>query len=174
MLLDSADAGGRAVLLVADQQAHRAPVACAKTGEVTDRLAPARAVALRRAARWELAVGAALTRLVALVARRPSTAVAIPLSERVWKGGRARILTGVVVTAAGLGAIVAGVIGGRVGAVVIGVPIAVLGWWLRLRATRMWWVGLTFRPDRGEVLVTRVHESFSAQARQLYTRSVSR
>ena len=72
MFLDSADAGGRAVLLVADQRAHRVPVACAKTGEVTDRLAPARAVALRRAARWELAVGATLTRVVALVARRAS------------------------------------------------------------------------------------------------------
>ena len=100
--------------------------------------------------------------------------MAIPLSERAWKGGRARVLAGVVVTAAGLGAIVAGVVGGRVGSIVFGVPVAVLGWWLRLRATRMWWVGLTFRPDRGEVLVTRVHESFSAQARLLYTRSVSR
>ena len=174
MLLDSADAGGRAVLLVADQQAHRVPVACAKTGEVTDRLAPARVVALRRAARWELAVGTALTRLVALVVRRPSTKVAIPLTERVWKGGRTRVLTGVGVTAAGLGAIVAGVVGGRVGAILFGVPIAALGWWLRLRATRMWWVGLTFRPDRGEIAVSRVHESFAAQARRLYEQSVRR
>jgi hypothetical protein len=174
MFLDSADAGGRAVLLVADQRAHRVPVACAKTGEVTDRLAPARAVDLRRAARWELAVGATLTRVVALVARRPSLAVAIPLSERAWKGGRVRVLAGVVVTAAGVGAIFAGVISGRVGAIVLGVPITVLGWWLRLRATRMWWVGLTFRPDRGEILVTRVHESFAAQARLLFTRSVGR
>ena len=174
MLLDSAEAGGRAVLLLSDQRATRAPTACAKTGEVTDRLAPARAVALRRAARWELAIGTWLTRLVDVIGRKPSTSVALPLSERVWKGGRARILTGAVVTAVGLGALVAGIISGSVGPIVLGTILTILGWWLRLRAARMWWVGLSYRPDRGEVLVTRVHDSFSTEAQQLYARAVTR
>lgn len=174
MLLDSADAGGRTVLLVSDQQANRAPTACAKTGEVTDRLAPARAVALKRATRWDLALGTTLTRLLAAAIHRPSTPVAIPLSERVWKGGRSRLLTGVTVTALGLGALVAGVLGAGAAPIVLGVLLAVLGWWLRLRAARMWWVGLTYRPDRGEILVTRVHESFASQARLLYQRDLRR
>lgn len=145
-----------------------------KTGERTDRATRVRATGLRRADRWEAAIGSTLTWLVANAVRRPTTTVVLAVSEPAWRRWRRRLGAATAMTAFGLGFVVIGGLGGEPGGVLFGLGLAAVGWWIRLRAWRRWWVGLSFDPDTGDIRVTRVHPGFSDEARKLWVDSLGR
>jgi hypothetical protein len=165
---------GRAVLREVDQRHERAPTACVRSGQPTDGAVRVRATALGHAAGWEATAGTTLTWLVARLLRRPTTTVVLPVSPNVWRRWRHRLGRAVAVTAGGIGLVVAGAAGGQGGLVVLGVLLAGLGWWLRRRAWVETWVGLAFRPDTGDIIVTRVDPAFGDEARRLYISSIRR
>lgn len=163
-----------AVLRAVDQRAERAPTACVKTGEPTQRAVRVAAVALPHAETWQAAIGATLTRVVATVVRRPTARVILAVSERAWQRWRRRLAVVLVVAMLGGGAIVAGIARGEQGVVWLGLLLLALSWWLRLRAWRTCWVGLQLRPEEDDILVTRVHPAFSDEARRIYIQSIRR
>jgi hypothetical protein len=164
----------RAVLREVDQRHDRAPTVCVRSGQPTDGAIRVRATALEHAAAWEATAGTTLTRLVARLRRRPTVPVVLPVAPAVWRRWRHRLGRAVAVTTAGIGLLVAGVVGGQGGLIVLGVVLGVLGWWLRRRAWVGSWVGLAFRPDTGDILVTRTHPAFDDEARRLYVSSIRR
>jgi hypothetical protein len=157
-----------AVLLVADQRRGRAPEHCVKTGQATTSATKATAVDLPGAPWWQLIVGSAVTRLIAVVLRRPRLTVVVNITETAWKVWRWRVLLSVVFSALGLAAIAGGLIGGRTGFVVFGALVLVATWLWRAWMAWCWWFGLRLRTDDGHVLVHRASSAFDADARQLF------
>lgn len=166
--------GPPAVLRQIDQHHGRSPVACVKTGQRTDRAARVRATGLKRSDLWEAIAGSSVTWLVAWVARRQTTTVVLAVSEQAWRRWRGRVLRAVLVASCGLGFVVAGVVRADAGMVVLGVVVLAIGWWMRLRSWLACWVGLGYRSDSGEILVTRVHPAFADEARRIYVDSIQR
>jgi hypothetical protein len=164
----------QAVLREVDQRDERSPAACVKTGQTTDRAIRTRAVGLERTELWEGLAGSTLTLLVARLLRRPTTSVVLAVSAPAWKRWRRRLLRAVLLLSCGLGIVVAGAIRGEVGLIVLGAVLAVVSWWLRRRAWLACWVGLTYRPQAAETLVTRVHPAFANEARRIYVASLRR
>jgi hypothetical protein len=162
------------VLRVVDQRRGRAPDVCVKTGVPTDRAARARTASWAHAARWETAVGSTLAWLIGVALRRPATVVVVAVSTVAWRRWRQRLGIAVMVTTLGIGVIVIGVASAAPAGAVLGVLLAATGWCLRVRAARAWWVGLSFRADDGDVVVTRVHAAFAEEARQIYVDSIRR
>jgi hypothetical protein len=163
-----------AVLRASDQRRDRSPARCVKTGERTERATRVRASGLEHADRWEAALGSRLTQLLATVMRRPSTSVVLAVSEPAWRRWRRRLGAATVMTTFGLGIAVIGAVGGEPGGVLFGLGLVAIGWWIRLRAWRRWWVGLSFDADTGDIRVTRVHPGFSDEARRLWVDSLGR
>jgi hypothetical protein len=65
------------------------------------------------------------------------------------------------------------VVAGAAPATVFGALFLVAAALLRWRATRRWWIGVRFRPDRDEIVVSRVSLGFDDDARRLFVRSVT-
>ena len=163
-----------AVLRGGDQRAGRSPRRCVKTGDPTDGATTVHAVALDRAADLQVVLGVGLTRLVAAVMRRPSLDVVVAVSPLAWRRWQRALLVPIVIGAAGLALVAFGFGVGAVPAIVIGAVLVVGSWVLRARAVVRWWVGLRYRPERDEVVVSRVSVGFDDDARRLFTRSVLR
>jgi hypothetical protein len=162
------------VLRGVDQRAGRAPRRCAKTGGPTDGATHVRAVGLTHASLVQLLAGTASARLVAAVLRRPTLDVVIPVSPLAWRRWQRSLLGALTLGAAGAGVLTFGLATGAVPGVVLGSLVLVGSWVLRVRAAHHWWVGVRFRAERDEIVVTRVSGGFDADARALFTRSASR
>jgi hypothetical protein len=162
-----------AVLRVTDQRAGRTPRRCVKTGERTDGAVRVRAVALRRAHVAQLVAGFALTRVAAWLLRRPSFPTVVAVSPLAWQRWQRSLLFPAVIGPAGAALVVFGVIAGAAPAVVFGTLFLVAAALLRWRATKRWWIGVRFRPERDEIVVARVSTGFDEDARRLYVRSVT-
>jgi hypothetical protein len=156
------------VLLVADQRRGRAPDHCVKTGQATSSATRATAVDLPGAQWWQLIIGSVLTRLVAVVLRRPRLSVAINVTPTAWSVWRWRVLVAVVLATGGAGFALAGLVGGRTGLVVLGSIVVVASWLWRAWMARTWWFGLRLRDGDGHVLVHRASAAFDADARKLF------
>ncbi|MFT3851283.1 MAG: hypothetical protein QM733_00855 [Ilumatobacteraceae bacterium] len=163
-----------AVLLVEDQRRGRAPDHCVKTGIPTADAVQVTAVDLPGAPWWQLLAGATLTRLVALVLRRPRFAVTIDVSQRTWDIWRFRVGTAIVVATAAVGIGLGGLLGDHPGFGVFGGIVVVLAWLGRVLAAWRCWFGVRFRHDRGQVLVHRASAAFDADARRLFVAAQSR
>ncbi|MDP1818669.1 MAG: hypothetical protein Q8K58_02095, partial [Acidimicrobiales bacterium] len=150
-----------------DQARDVAPTHCVKTGERTDRATHVWATALPL-------VGGTLARALAAILRRPAVRVVLPVSDAAWRRWRRPLGRAVAVIGLGLGFVAIGAIGGEPGGVVFGLVLAAVGCWLRLRAWQLRWVGLTLRPDTGDIQVSRVHPAFADEARRIYIDSVQR
>ena len=98
----------------------------------------------------------------------------LAVSEPAWRRWRGRLLRVALVASCGLGLVVAGVVRPDAGMLLLGVALLALSWWMRLRAWLACWVGLRYRPDRGEILVSRVHPAFADEARRIYVDSIRR
>lgn len=175
MLLGVVGDGGRtAVLREWDQRRDRSPTVCVKTGQRTERAVRVRAVAMGR---WGAVAGITGTTVAALAGRllrRPAMVVVLAVSEGAWRRWRRRLGRAVMVVCFGLGLVVVSVARADVSLAVVGAVVALLGSWMRRRAWLACWVGLTYRPATGEVLVTRTHPAFTDQARRIYVDSVRR
>ncbi len=173
-LLQRLDGGGRvAVLRGADQRAGRSPRRCVKTGDPTDGATHVRAVALDRAGALQVLLGSGLTRLAAVALRRPSMDVVVAVSPLAWRRWQRALMVPITIGAAGAGLVVVGIATGAAPAIVFGAVFLVGSWLLRMRAARRWWVGVRYRPDRDEVVVSRVSAGFDDGARDLFVRSVT-
>lgn len=163
-----------AVLREVDQRHDRSPARCVKAGVATDRATRVRATSLSHSAQWEAAVGTTLTWVAATALRRPTTLVVLAVSEGAWRRWRSGLRRATALAAFGLGFVVIGTLGGELGGVLFGLALASAGWWLRLRAWRASWVGVAYRSDTGDILVTRTHPAFGDEARRLYVDSIRR
>jgi hypothetical protein len=162
----------RAVLRVADQQRERSPTVCVKTGERTDRAARVRASSLPRAELWEATVGTSIASLVGAVLRRPTASVVLAVSEPAWRRWRRRLGRVLLLAMLGVGAIVVGASREQRGLVLLGAVLLASSWWRRRRAWQVCWVGLQLRPDHGDIIVSRTHPAFAAEARRIYEQSI--
>jgi hypothetical protein len=163
--------GRVAVLRGDDQRAGRAPRCCVKTGVPTQGATTVRAVALARADGLQTLVGSGLVRLAALVLRRRALDVVVAVSPDAWRRWQRSLTVAVTVGMAGAGLLAFGVVGAGP-TVVIGAVLLTLGWMLRVRAVLRWWIGVRYRPDRDEIVVTRVSSGFDGDARRLFARAV--
>ena len=165
----------RAVLREADQREGRTPHVCMKTGQKTDRAIQARAADFGTAsAAWERVAGSRLTIFLARLWRRPVTPLVLPIAEAAWKQWRARLGRVVAINAFALGVFAIAVIRWELGYVLLGSIVAALGWRMRVRAWRECWVGLEFRSESGDIVISRVHPAFAEEAKQLYVGSIWR
>ncbi len=165
----------RAVLRERDQREARTPHVCVKTGQKTDRAIRARAVDLGASGgSWERAVGSRLTVLVARLGRRPVAALVLPVSEAAWKQWRIRLGRVVAINAFALGVFAIAIVRWEFGYLLLGLIVAALGWRMRVRAWRECWVGLEFRSEAGDIVISRVHPAFAEEAKQLYVGSIWR
>jgi hypothetical protein len=163
-----------AVLRAADQRAGRAPTHCVRTGVPTERAVRIRAIAFARADVVQLVAGELLASLLALVVRRRGPLVVIAVSPAAWRRWRTALAGPIVVGAGGAGLVVYGVAVGAVAPIVIGglaVGGAVV---LRARAWRRHWISVRHRPERDEIVVSRVSAGFEADARALFAAAVHR
>ena len=163
-----------AVLLADDQRRHRAPDHCVKTGVATADAVDATAVDLPGARWWQLLAGTTLTRLLAVVLRRPRCKVVISVSSRAWDIWRFRAGVAVVVAMIGAGIAAGGLVGGRPGFGITGAVVFVAGSALRIWSAWRCWFGLRYRHGRGQVLVHRASAAFDADARRLFTAAQAR
>ena len=154
-------------------RAGRAPRRCVKTGVPADEAVRVQAVALRRADLAQLVAGFALTRSAAWLLRRPSFTTVVAVSPQAWRRWQRSLLVPAVIGPAGAALVAFGVIAGAAPAAVFGALLVVGAALLRWRATRRWWIGVRFRPDRDEIVVTRVSVGFDEDARRLFVRSVT-
>ena len=165
----------RAVLRTQDQAEGRLPNACVKTGAKTDRAIGVRAADLGGGtAAWERAIGSRGAVLVARLRRRPVGSLVLPVSEEAWKQWRRRLGRVVAINAFALGAIAVGIARLETGYLLLAFVVGALGWRIRDRAWRECWVGLMFRSDAGEIVVSRVHPAFAEEAKQLYVGAIWR
>jgi hypothetical protein len=162
-----------AVLRGTDQRAGRTPRRCVKTGEPTDGAVRIKAVALRRADHVQLVAGFALTRVAAWLLRRPSFPTVIAVSPLAWQRWQRSLLFPAIIGPAGAALLVVGVLIRATPAIVFGTLFVVGAALLRWRATKRWWIGVRFRPDRDEIVVARASVGFDEDARRLYVRSVT-
>jgi len=79
-----------------------------------------------------------------------------------------------VLSAASVGVIAAGVLRGAGALVIVGVVGVIVGALLRARAGWRQWVGVRYRPQRDDVIVSRVSARFDEDARRLFTNAVRR
>jgi hypothetical protein len=156
---------------MADQRRERVPDRCVKRGEPTDGAVHAWAVEVPRADVLWLVLGP-LLRFGAVVARRRSERVVVPLSPAAWRSLRAGLRWAVVAAGLGAGSLVLGAVRADVGLLVLGAVLLVAAW--AVRALVLWrrWVGLVLRPGADEVALTRVSPEFGAAARALFVGSV--
>jgi hypothetical protein len=143
-----------AVLRGADQRAGRTPRRCVKTGVPTDGAVRLVAVALRHADIVQRVVGFALTRAVAWLLRRPSFVAVISVSPQAWQRHQRSLLGPTVIGSVGAALIGFGIVADTATATVFGTLVLVVAAILRWRATRRWWIGLRFDPDRDHIVVS--------------------
>jgi hypothetical protein len=163
-----------AVLRGDDQRAGRAPTHCVRTGVPTERAVRIRAVAFERADRLQLVVGDLLASVVALLLRRRGPVVVIAVSTPAWRQWRRALAVPLVVGAAGAGIAAVGIGTGGVPGIVIGAVLVAVAVVLRARAARRWWIGVRSRPDRDDIVVSRVSAGFDADARALFAAALRR
>jgi hypothetical protein len=168
------DGGRVAVLRGVDQRLGRAPRRCVKTGDPTDGATRVRALALERASLVQLVAGSGLARVAAVLLRRPSVDVLLAVSPSAWRRWQRSLLVPVVVGASGAGVMAFGLATGAVPAIVFGASFLAASWLLRVRAAHHWWVGARLRPERDEIVVSRVSAGFDDDARRLFSESLWR
>jgi len=173
-LLQRLDGGRVAVLRGADQRAGRSPLRCVKTGEPTDGATHMRAVALDRAGLVQVLAGYGVARLATAALSRPSLDVVLAVSPLAWRRWQRALLVAITIGAAGAGLVAFGVAAAAVPAISLGAVMLAGSWVLRARAAHHWWVGVRFRPEHDEVILSRVSSGFDDDARRLFTRSVAR
>ncbi|MCU1396622.1 MAG: hypothetical protein JWM34_5050 [Ilumatobacteraceae bacterium] len=159
---------------ITDQRRNVMPTVCVKSGERTDHAMQARAVALAHPDRWVIAFGLTATTAWAKVRHRPTVSIAVPVSEATWRTWQSRLRIAVVATAVGAAFLLVGAIRGISMLIVVGAIVLALGWLNRVRAWHNAWIGLEYRPTAQEVVLTRVHSAFDAEAGEIYRRSVTR
>ena len=164
----------RAVMRIADQERNALPTVCVKSGVRTDFVAHTRATSFGHLNGWTIAVGHTATVTLGRLLRRPTTFVSIPASERAQRTWQSRLKTSVAVTSIGAAFVIVGLLRGIGVLIAVGVIALVLGWLNRVRAWHNAWVGLEYRPGAAEVVVSRVHSAFDAEAAEIYRRSVLR
>jgi hypothetical protein len=157
----------RAALRMADQRRGRVPTRCVKTGAATDGAVHAWAVEVARADLLWLALGQVL-RVVALLGRRRSERIALPLSPGAWASLRAGLRWAVVLTGLGGGALALGLVQGDAAVVVLGAVLVAAAWAVRTLVLWRRWVGLELRPGGEEIALSRVSHEFGAGARALF------
>jgi hypothetical protein len=163
---------GVSVLRVADQLAGRLPDCCVLSGADTQRAVKLSAPEWRWP-RWVLGVPGVMA-VLRLSPWRAHQAVALPISDRVWRMWRCRDLAATTVIAAG--ATLAGI--GLATAVtqlfVFGAVMIVTGAVYRTRAHRNYWVTCRYLPGEQTILVAPTHHRFDEQARELFVRPLVR
>lgn len=164
----------RAVMRIADQEPNALPTVCVKSGVRTDFVAQTWVTSFGHADGWTIAVGHTATVTLGRLLRRPRMRVSIPASERAQRTWQSRLKISVAVTSIGAAFVIVGVLRGIGALVAIGAIALVLGWLNRVRAWHNAWVGLEYRPGTAEVIVSRVHSAFDAEAAEIYRRSVLR
>ncbi len=161
----------RSVLRVSDQVAGVFPDRCVLSGVET-----ARAVRLTATQfggpRWLLGIpGFAV--LVGLVPGHDRCAVALPISDRIWKIWRLRNVVALAALAAGVTFVVIGGATGTVGLAVFGLVIVVGTVAYRARANHNYWVTCIMHPANATILVEPTHRQFDEAARDLFIRTLS-
>jgi hypothetical protein len=113
-----------------------------------------------------------VTRLLAVVGRRPAERVVVPVSERAWRSLR-RGLRGVALLAGlAAGALFMGLVTADPSLLVLTGVLLVAAYGVRVWVLWRRWVGLVLRPGGEEVTVTRVDPAFADAARRLFTASI--
>lgn len=163
-----------AVLRGADQRAGRAPTHCVRTGVPTQGAVRVRALAFDRADTVQLIAGDLLGSLVALVLRRRGPLAVIAVAPEAWRRWRRALTWSVAVGAAGAGLVAYGLVAGAAASIVVGVVVLGGAVVLRGRAARRHWIGVRYRADRDEIVVSRVSGPFEADARALFVATVHR
>lgn len=145
------------------------------TGQKTDRAIQARAADLGLSTDvWERAIGNRGAVALARLRRRPVASLVLPVSEGAWKQWRVRLGRVVAVNAIAFGALAIGIARLETGYLLLAVVVTALAQRIRVRAWRECWVGLAFRSDSGDIVVSRVHPTFADEAKQIYVGSIWR
>lgn len=160
----------RSVLRLDDQRAGRLPDVCVLSGVATQNAARVRAIAWR-GRRWLLFVPG-LVSVVALLMRRSSVVVSLPVSAAVWTRWRRRVLVGQAAVTFGLVLVGASIIGRQLPPGVLGAWCLIGAFVLWARANRNWWVTCRYDPAASVVVVEPTHREFDGAARALFVRSV--
>ena len=150
------------------------PTVCVRTGVPTEHGGAVVAAELPGRRWWTALAGPATTAMVARLTGRPTRTIALPVAPEVWRTWRRRTGAVVMLTAAALALLPAGVIRANVGLVVGAFVILAVTRYLAFRWAERFWVGLELRTDQGDVVVTHVHERFDDDARRLYVAGVGR
>jgi hypothetical protein len=158
----------RSILRVADQLAGIYPACCVLSGEETTRAVRVTATSWG-GPRWLLGVPGFVV-VAGRLPRHHRCAVALPISERVWKMWRVRDAVALAALAAGLTFGVIGVATGTGALAVFGAIVAIASVAYRARAHHDYWVTCTLRPDDSTILVEPTHQRFDEAARALFIR----
>lgn len=164
----------RAVLRTADLQRDVLPTVCVKSGDKTDFAVRVTAVAGKQSSASVIAIGQWATVALARLRRRPTFSVTLPVAEHTWRRWQGRLRISVVAAAIGAAFLAVGVVRGIGALIAFGTVVLVLGWLNRVRAWNNAWVGVEYRAEPGEIIVSRVHSAFDAEAQALYRRSITR
>jgi hypothetical protein len=160
----------RSVLRVADQLAGIYPERCVLSGVETTRAVRLDATQWG-GPRWTLGVPG-LAFVAGRLPRHGRCAVALPVSERVWKLWRFRALAAMATLTAGATFFGIGVATGATGLAVFGLVVMIAALAYRTRAHHNFWVTCTLHPEASTIIVEPTHRRFDEEARKLFTRTV--
>jgi hypothetical protein len=160
----------RSVLRVADQLAGVFPDRCVLSGVDTTRAV--RLTATQFAGpRWLLGV-LGFARVVGWLPGHEHSAVALPVSVRVWKMWRIRNVMALSTLSVGLTCVAIGVATGTVGLGVFGAVLSVVAIAYHARTTHNYWVTCSLHPSSATIVIEPTHQRFDDAARDLFTRTL--
>ena len=162
-----------AVLLMADQAANRLPRVCMRTGRPTDEVVSMRVTPLRHFERWTFVVGTPLALMLARLIGRRSIRIVLPVVADAWLAWRKSFLRCVMLGSAGVGFLLVGAVRNVPALLVVGVLLVMLNWAARVRLRLARWVGVELVPQKGHILVSRVHPEFDREAARLFAAAVN-
>lgn len=160
----------RSVLRVADQIAGVFPHRCVLSGVDTNRAVRLTATQFG-GPRWLLGVPGFVP-LVGLLPGHDRCAVALPISDRVWKIWRLRTMVAMSTLAAGATFVAIGGVSSTPALAAFGLVLVIGAAAYRARANHNYWVTCSLHPSNATIVVEPTHPRFDAAARDLFVRTL--